>query len=124
MIQNATGRSQRDLPAYDYDFSKLSHETKIIIFSNNVGVGDKVINFFNYEDDIINAIDEINNSPDYSEHCSYAIQSDNQLVLRWSAPSVTEIFDVMVDGDSLIVYDIDGCSSKRQAMETTYMMQL
>lgn len=67
-----------------------------------------MINFFNCENDIINAIDEINISPDYSEHCSYEIQSDNQLVLRWSAPSVTEVFDVMVDGDSLIVYDIDG----------------
>ena len=67
-----------------------------------------MINFFDFENDIINAIDEINNSPDYSEHCSYEIQSDNQLVLRWSAPSVTEVFDVMVDDDSLIVYDIDG----------------
>ena len=67
-----------------------------------------MINFFNCENDIINAIDEINSSPDYSEHCSYEIQSDNQLVLRWSAPSVTEIFDVTADGDSLIVYDIDG----------------
>ena len=67
-----------------------------------------MINFFDCENDIINAIDEINSSPDYSEHCSYEIQSDNQLVLRWSAPSVTEVFDVMVDGDSLIVYDVDG----------------
>lgn len=67
-----------------------------------------MINFFDCENDIINAIDEINSSQDYSEHCSYEIQSDNQLVLRWSAPSVAEVFDVMVDCDSLIVYDVDG----------------
>ena len=67
-----------------------------------------MINFFNYEDDIINAINEINSSPDYDEHCAYEVPAENKLILRWSAPSVAEVFDVMVDGDSLIVYDIDG----------------
>lgn len=67
-----------------------------------------MINFFDYEDDILSAIDEINSSADYSEHCAYSIPSDDRLVLRWPAPSVTEAFDVMSEGDVLVVYDIDG----------------
>ena len=67
-----------------------------------------MINFFDCENDIINAINEINSSPDYDEHCAYEVPAENKLILRWSAPSVAEVLDVNVDSDCFVVYDIDG----------------
>lgn len=67
-----------------------------------------MINFFDCEDDILAAINEINSSLDYNEHCAYSIPAIDRLVLRWPAPSVTEAFDVMAVEDELVVYDIDG----------------